>query len=259
MQSVAVAFSGGTDSAFLSAAAFKALRDRAVAVTVVSATLGMSEQAEAARVAAEVGIRHVLLPVNEMDDDNFRRNGPDRCFHCKRIRFEILTDWASQNRFEWIAEGSNADDLGDYRPGMKAVEAIPNVRSPLLEAGFSKAEIRLLSKQWGLSTWDKPSAACLASRIAYGQPITPNDLEKIECAERFIKQYANGQVRVRQHGTIARIEVEPQQSHLLIEHSTAAAISSKLKSLGFTFVTLDLSGYRIGSLNETLQIKEEPQ
>ena len=252
LQSVAIAFSGGADSALLAAAAFRRLQDKAVAVTAYSGTLAMEEQEDAVRIAAGIGIRHVMLPADEMKEEGFRLNGPDRCFHCKKLRFSVLADWAAQHQVRWIVEGSNADDVGDYRPGMKAIESMPNVRSPLLEAGFTKAEIRSLSKEWGLPTWDKPSAACLASRVVYGQPITITNLSQIEQAERLVRQFADGQVRVRHHGMVARIEVETSQMLKLIDPATAAIITKELKSIGFPFVTLDLSGYRMGSLNETL-------
>ena len=252
LQSVAIAFSGGTDSALLAAAAFRRLQDKSVALTAYSATLAMEEQEDAARIAEGIGIRHIMLPADEMAIEGFRQNGPDRCFHCKKLRFGVLADWAAQNEIHWIIEGSNADDVGDYRPGMKAIEAMPNVRSPLLEAGFTKAEIRLLSKEWGLPTWDKPSAACLASRVVYGQPISPTNLSQIEQAERIVRKYAIGQVRVRHHGMVARIEVEPSQMPNLIDPVNAETLSKELKSIGFSFVTLDLLGYRMGSLNETL-------
>jgi len=252
LQSAAVAFSGGTDSAFLAAAAFRRLQDRAVALTAYSSTLAMEEQSDAIKIADGIGIRHLMLPADEMDDAGFRQNGPDRCFHCKKLRFGILAEWAAQNGIHWIIEGSNADDVGDYRPGMKAIEAIPNVRSPLLEAGLTKAEIRTLSKEWGLPTWDKPSAACLASRIAYGLPISAANLAQVEQAERLVRRFAAGQVRVRHHGVIARIEVEPAQMQNLIDAGNAKIIIKELQSIGFPFVTLDLSGYRMGSLNETL-------
>lgn len=252
LQSTVIAFSGGTDSALLAAAAFRRLQDKAVAITAYSATLAMEEQEDAARIAAGIGIRHIMLPADEMAEEGFRNNGPDRCFYCKKLRFGVLSDWADQHQIPWIIEGSNADDTGDYRPGMKAIAAMPKVRSPLLEAGFSKAEIRVLSREWGLPTWDKPSAACLASRIAYGQPVTPDNLGQIEQAERIVKRFAGGQVRVRHHGIVARIEVEPSQMSKLTDPANAEMISKELKAVGFSFVTLDLTGYRMGSLNETL-------
>ncbi len=252
LQSVAVAFSGGTDSALLAAASFRQLQDRAVAVTAFSSTLAMEEQQDASRIAAGIGIRHIMLPADEMTEEGFRQNGPDRCFHCKKLRFGLLADWAEQNQFPWIVEGSNVDDVGDFRPGMKAIESMPNVRSPLLEAGFTKSEIRTLSKEWGLPTWDKPSAACLASRVVYGQPISVANLNQIEQAERVVRRFATGQVRVRHHGMVARIEVEPSQMQKLIDPATAGIVNKELKSIGFPYVALDLSGYRMGSLNETL-------
>lgn len=252
LQTAVVAFSGGADSALLASAASRRLNEKAVAVTAYSSTLAMQEQEDAARIAAEIGIRHVLLPADELDDEDFLRNGPDRCYHCKRLRFSVLADWAKENHYAWILEGSNVDDLGDYRPGMKALDSMPNVRSPLLEAGFTKAEIRALSKEWGLSTWDKPSAACLASRIAYGQPVSAVKLGQVEQAEQLVRRFVSGQVRVRHHGAIARIEVEPSQMGKITDPATAELITRELKTLGFPFVALDLSGYRMGSLNETL-------
>lgn len=247
-----VAFSGGADSALLAAAAYRRLGEKVVAVTAYSSTLAMQEQEDAARIAEEIGIRHILLRADELEDEEFSRNGPDRCYHCKRLRFGILAGWANENHYEWILEGSNVDDLGDYRPGMKALESIPNVRSPLLEAGFNKEEIRLLSREWGLTTWNKPSAACLASRITYGQPVSAMNLGQVEKAEQIIRRFVSGQVRVRHHGAVARIEVDFSQLGKITEAPAAEIISRELKSLGFSFVALDLSGYRMGSLNETL-------
>jgi pyridinium-3,5-biscarboxylic acid mononucleotide sulfurtransferase len=252
LQSVAIAFSGGADSALLAAAAFRRLKHKAVAITAFSPTLAMEEQDDAVKIAAEIGIRHVMLPADELESEGFRQNGPDRCFHCKKLRFGVLADWAAQNDIPWIIEGSNADDVGDYRPGMKAIASMPNVRSPLLEAGLTKAEIRTLSKEWALPTWNKPSAACLASRVAYGQTISTANLSQIEQAERIVRRFVAGQVRVRHHGIVARIEIEPAEMPKLISPDNAKSITAELKALGFSFITLDLSGYRMGSLNETL-------
>lgn len=252
LQKVVIAFSGGTDSALLAAAAQRRLQDNAVAVTAFSASLAMTEQTDAVSFAELIGIRHILLPADELASEGFRLNGPERCYHCKKLRFGLLESWAVANGFDWIAEGSNTDDTGDYRPGMKALADMPRVRSPLMEAGFSKAEVRALSREWKLPTWNKPSAACLASRIAYGQPIDAVNLGQVEQAEAIIRRYAAGQVRVRHHNDVARIEVEPGQIPLLTQPETAAAITAGLKQLGFSFVALDLAGYRMGSLNEVL-------
>ena len=168
----AVAFSGGADSTLLAAAAAKALGNNATAVTAVSPTLPAWELEDAERFAARLGIRHVVLPVSELECPEFVRNDGERCYHCKKYRFELLCRWAGEQGIFWVIEGSNTDDLQDYRPGMKAVAELDRVRSPLLEAGFSKADIRELSREWGLPSWEKPAAACLASRIAYGTPIT---------------------------------------------------------------------------------------
>jgi pyridinium-3,5-biscarboxylic acid mononucleotide sulfurtransferase len=252
LKTVVVAFSGGADSALLAAAAARRLTQEAVAITAYSSTLAEHEQEDAVQFAAAIGIRHVMLPVDELTADGFRQNGPDRCYHCKKLRFGALVDWARDHGFTWVIEGSNADDVGDYRPGMKALAEMSNVRSPLLEAGFTKAEIRTLSHEWNLPTWNKPSAACLASRIAYGQSISATNLGQVEKAESLVRQFVTGQVRVRHHGTVARIEVESSQMPRLIDPAIAEIVNRELKSLGFAFVTLDLSGYRMGSLNETL-------
>jgi pyridinium-3,5-biscarboxylic acid mononucleotide sulfurtransferase len=253
MESVVTGFSGGVDSTFLSAAAHRALGDKAVAVTAYSATLPESEKQEAIEFAGLIGIRHVLLEISELESPDFVANRPDRCYHCKLQRFSALSRWASKQGFRWVLEGSNADDTGDYRPGMRAVEELPTVRSPLLEVGLTKTEIRQISADWGLPTWNKLSAACLSSRVAYGQPVTAEKLKQIEQGEELIKHYCSGQVRLRHHGTLARIEVFPEDMPVLAQPPVAQIINLALKDLGFTYVTLDLAGYRMGSMNETIQ------
>lgn len=255
--SAVIGFSGGADSAFLAAAAHRVLGERAVAVTCYSATLPASELKEAAAIASHIGIRHVLLPQNELDSDDFVRNDADRCYYCKKGRFSALASWAAIHGYSWVLEGSNADDTGDYRPGLRAVAELAVVYSPLLDAGLTKAEIREVSRQWGLPTWNKPSAACLSSRVAYGQPVTEAKLSQIEKAEAFVKQFWGGQVRVRHHGNLARIEVDQEGLAAVTEPAAAAEITAHLKELGFTFATVDLAGYRTGSMNQMLNAEKK--
>jgi len=248
----AVAFSGGVDSTFLAVAAQRMLGDKLVMVTAKSATSSRQELRDIEFLATKLGIRHVWLPAAEMDDPAFLANTAERCYFCKKGRFSALDSWARGQGFDWVIEGTNADDLQDFRPGMKAVAELDRVRSPLLEVGFTKKEIRAVSREWGLPTWDKPSAACLVSRLAYGLTITPERLEQVDQAEELVKGFVSGQVRVRHHGNLARIEVEQQQLSAIIRPEAARAIASGLKELGFTFVTVDLTGYRTGSMNEVL-------
>ena len=255
--SVAVGFSGGVDSSFLAAAAQRTLGERAIAVTCDSETLSEAERREANDVARFIGIEHVFVMQNELDSADFVRNDAQRCYHCKKGRFEALVDWAAARGFDWALDGSNADDLSDYRPGMRAVNELEKVRSPLLEVGLTKAEIREVSRQWGLPTWNRPSAACLSSRVAYGQPITVEKLKQIERAEMVIKQYCQGQVRVRHHGNLARIEVAADEMAKLAIPEHAAAIVRQLRKLGFVFVAVDLAGYQTGSLNQLLTEQEK--
>jgi len=194
---VVVAFSGGVDSTFLTAAAVRALgAENVLAATAVSATLTGDEKDEALALGKQLGVKHVLLETDEFTEPVFTANAADRCYHCKKIRFQALVEWASARGYPWIVEGSNVDDDSDYRPGSRAVAELPAVRSPLKEAGLTKAEIREVSKQWSLPTWEKPSAACLASRIEYGLPLTPERLKQVEEAEKFIRPLCKGQLRV---------------------------------------------------------------
>lgn len=253
LKQVVVAFSGGVDSTFLLAAAVRSLgTDNVIAATAVSATLTRDEKAEAQELGAKLGVKHVLLHTDECSAEPFTANAPDRCYHCKKIRFTALADWAAERGAQWVVEGSNVDDQGDYRPGARAVGEIDAVRSPLQEAGLTKQEIRTVSEQWKLSTAGKLSNACLATRLEYGLTITEARLRQIEEAEAFLRPLVDGQLRVRHHGNLARIEVEPASIHKLAVPGFAATIARRLKSIGFHYVALDLSGYKMGNMNQEI-------
>ena len=249
----AVAFSGGADSAFLAAAARRALGgENVLAVTAASATLTSGERKEAVKLAKAIGVRHTVLATREFADKRFTANSAERCYYCKKIRFTALAAWAAKRGYPLVIEGSNADDAGDYRPGSRAVAELESVSSPLKEAGLTKAEIRGVSRRWKLPTWNKPAAACLASRVEYGLPLTPARLKQVEEAERFVRRFCKGQLRVRHHGAVARIEAGPDWVRKLAQPRTAKKIAAKLARLGFHHAALDLSGYTMGSLNKDI-------
>ena len=252
MDSVLVAFSGGVDSAYLLREAREVLGDRVLAVTASSPTYPAEELAPALRLAREMGVRHKVIKTHELSHPDFSRNPPDRCYHCKRELFDRLRGIAKRERIRWVADGSNRDDRKDRRPGEKAAREF-HVRSPLREAGLGKEEIRRASRKLGLSTWDKPALACLASRIPYGDRITPAALGIIARAEKALKKQGFRQVRVRHHGKVARIEVSPEEIRKLWNLKVRKKISGDLKKLGYTYVAIDLDGYRVGSLNEELK------
>ncbi len=246
----AVAFSGGVDSALLLKAAVRGLGPSAVlAVTVSSPVHPAWERAEAEWLAGDLGVRHIVIESDELEDESFVSNSPDRCYVCKFARFRELKRIAREHGFAHVVDGSNVDDLHDFRPGQRAA-AEHEVRSPLREAGFTKADIRTYSRELDLHTWDRPSQACLASRFPYGERITAQGLTQVGQAEDFLRSVVSGAVRVRHHGNLARVEVEPAQLGALLARKDDVA--THLHALGFTYVTLDLVGFRSGSMNEVL-------
>ena len=255
--SAAVAFSAGVDSTFLLRVAHEELGDRVVAVTVRSSTFPRRELDEAVAFCRAEGIRHEIIDTSELDVPGFAENPPDRCYLCKKSIFGEIMVFAQANGFAAVLEGSNMDDDGDYRPGMRAIKEL-GVKSPLHDAGLTKAEIRALSREMGLPTAEKPSYACLASRFPYGERITAAGLERVERAERWLRDAGLGlsQLRVRSHGDLARIEVPPGDIPRMA--ARAAEIAAAFKGFGFAYTALDLQGYRTGSLNETLG-RNEPQ
>ena len=258
MGKVAVAFSGGVDSTLLAAAAHKALGMQALAATAFSPSLPEWELHDAKRIAEMIGVRHVVLETQEFSQDAFVENTSLRCYHCKKESFTALVGWCESQGIPWIVEGSNLDDASDFRPGMKAIEELSaSVKSPLWDAGFTKADVRALSKEWGLPTWNKPSAACLVSRLAYGLPITAERLKQVDQAERAIKEITGPvNLRVRHHGETARIEVAPEWFAKLAEPAVAAKLTKTLQGIGFVYIVLDLAGYRLGSMNEMLSSEQ---
>lgn len=250
--SVAVGFSGGVDSTFLLYAAHEVLGDRAIAVTSADASVPKRETEEAERFCKMHGIRHFICKVDPLLIDEYRNNSPDRCYHCKHTIFSEILRIAKENGIEHAAEGSNIDDLGDYRPGLRAVEEL-NVKSPLRTAGLCKEDIRMLSKAAGLPTWSKPAYACLASRFVYGEEITEEKLRMIDSAEQFLIENGFLKERVRMHGNLARIEVPPEDIPRLASDDVRETVFRKLKDIGFLYVTLDMYGYKTGSMNATIR------
>jgi len=253
--SCAVAFSGGLDSAVLAKAAQLALGKRAVAVTGVSASLAAGELDEAKQVARGIGIRHEAVETGELEIPEYRENTANRCYHCKVELLRQIEEIARRTGMAVVADGSNRDDHGDHRPGIRAARE-RKVRSPLAELGFTKDEIRVLAAHWELPIWDKPATPCLSSRIAYGEQVTPERLAMIDAAERFLRERGFQPLRVRYHkGDVARVEVAAGAVPKLIEEPLRREVVEKLKTIGFKYVSLDLEGFRSGSLNAVLPVE----
>jgi uncharacterized protein len=253
LRSAAVAFSGGVDSSFLCHAAKVSLKERAVAVTIVSPMLPKSEIDCAAQVARLVGIEHILVEEQEIDEE-VAANPGERCYFCKKLEFGAIIKAAGERGIDAVLDGSNMDDMGDYRPGLKALEEL-RVVSPLREAGLTKAEIRELSKRFNLPTWDKPAFACLASRIPYGERINREKLARIEKAEDLLRSLGFRQFRVRSHENMARIEVARDERRRFFDEEKLDAISAALKSFGFLYVAFELEGYAMGSMNRAIKTR----
>lgn len=250
MQSVLLAFSGGVDSSFLLKVARDTLGNKVLAVTAVSATYPLHELESAKKIARKLKVRHKVIRTSELKDKNFVSNPVNRCYFCKKELFVKLKTIARDNCLRYVIDASNITDKEDYRPGDRSKREL-GVRSPLQEAGFTKDDIRRLSKKFKLPTWDKPSLACLASRIPYGSKITPVVLSKVERAENLLNKMGFKQVRLRHYNGLCRIEVEPEKIKRLLEKRNL--IVEKLKRLGYNYITVDLEGYRTGSLNEVIR------
>ncbi len=262
---VLVAYSGGTDSAYLAWAAKQALGDNAVAVTADSPSVPRSHMRDAAALTRDFGIRHEIIETREFENPEYAENNPDRCFYCKDELFRRMEELSARFPGQTIVYGVNTDDLGDYRPGQKAAR-IHEVKAPLMDAGLSKREIRELSRLAGLPTWDRPAAACLSSRVAYGTKVTVENIQQVETAEEALKVIGFRQFRVRYHSAeLVRVEIAREELPKALSLEVFDEISRRLKSIGFKYVTLDLEGYRQGSMNEVLselskeQVRSEVQ
>ena len=247
---VVVAYSGGIDSTLVLKVAAEQLGNGAVAATAVSPSLAKGDLEEAQRVAEDIGVRHVLLNSTEVDDPRYRKNDPQRCYFCKTNVYDTLIAYAGGEGFTWILDGTNADDLGDHRPGLRAARE-HGVRSPLQECGIGKTEIRTWARERGLPNWDRPANACLSSRIPYGSKVTAAKLAQVEAAEAVLAEEGFRQFRVRHHGEVARLEVDADELPTALAKSEL--LTARIRETGFLYVTLDLAGFRSGSMNDALR------
>jgi len=254
LKSGIVAFSGGIDSTLLLFIAKQALGDEVVAITAVSPSLPTAEREETQRLASQIGVKHVFIESTEAQDQRYLENSPERCYFCKNDVYTHIMTYAQEHGYHFVMDGTNADDVDDHRPGRKAARE-HGVRSPLQEAGITKKEIRALAREYGLPNWNKPAAACLSSRVPYGTAITLESLSQIEQAEAALRTMGFGQLRVRHHQQVARVEVDPEEFPLILD--SRDNIVSALKSVGYAYVTLDLAGFRSGSMNEVLKDGEQ--
>lgn len=258
LESVLIAFSGGVDSTFLLKVAHDVLQNKVIAITATSSTYPKRELMEAKKYAKSIGVQHIIVESEELDIKGYSQNPVNRCYYCKKELFSKLKKVADENGIRHILDGSNFDDIGDYRPGMEAAREL-GVISPLKEAELTKEEIRAYSKEMGLPTWNKPSFACLSSRFPYGNEINSKKLKMVEDAEQFLLDLGFRQVRVRHHGKIARIEVAPEERIKFFNLDVMDKVGNKLKEIGYTYVTLDILGYKTGNMNAVLEKKDKVQ
>lgn len=251
LQSLVVGFSGGVDSSLLLAAAHQVLGDRVIAMTATSATHSKREMDYAVKLAEEIGVRHLFFETDEMGDVQFTSNGPERCYHCKKRLFSGMRRLADELGFETLSHGANVDDHSDYRPGLKAADEL-NVKAPLSQVGLTKPEIRALAKSMGLSSWDRPSMACLATRVPYGVVIEQQLLVRIDQAETIVRQAGASHCRVRHHGNIARIELNETDMEKLMRPKIRQKITKGIRTLGYKFVCIDMEGFESGKMNREL-------